>query len=260
MSASDNFVSLQKAGRKFSPPAGPAIGRMKSQRLHSEKLGGRLNFSTEKISAAVFDLDGTLISSERTYLRAWHAAAKECRRDLSRALYLRLIGLNAAATISALASEWKSPAGATRFVEKADQHYSRLVGMRGHTIRPGILPLLDRLVARRFRLAVATSSPRKLAAETLAATGLAKYFDSLVGGDEIQRGKPCPEIYLRAAAHLKTAPTSCVAFEDSNVGLAAATSAGMFTIVVPELINPVKPPTGAWCLLRSHVQALPLFS
>lgn len=233
---------------------------MKPRRPPTKSLDERPNFLTGQISAAIFDLDGTLISSERTYLRAWQAAAKDCRRDLSRTLYLRLIGLNAAATITALASEWKSTAEARRFVEKADQHYARLVRMREHTIRPGILTLLNRLAARRFRLAVATSSARKLAADTLSVTGLAKYFDSLVGGDEIKRGKPCPEIYLRAAAHLKTAPTSCVAFEDSSVGLAAATSAGMFTIVVPELVNPVKPPTGAWCLLRSHVQALPLFS
>lgn len=233
---------------------------MKSRTPPAKSLAGRPNFPTDKISAAIFDLDGTLISSERTYLHAWQAAAKECRRDLSRALYLRLIGLNAASTITALASVWKSSAEATRFVEKADQHYARLVKLRGHAIRPGIVPLLKRLAALRFRLAVATSSARKLAADTLAATGLAQYFDSLVGGDEIKRGKPSPEIYLCAAARLKTAPTSCVAFEDSTAGLAAATSAGMFTIVVPELAKPVMPPAGTWCLLRSHIQALPLFS
>lgn len=220
----------------------------------------RPDFPARKISAAIFDLDGTLISSERTYLRAWQAAAKDCQRDLPRALYLRLIGLNTAATISALAAEWKSTAAAARFIEKADQHYARLVRRGGHTIRPGIMPLLKRLAARRFRLAVATSSARKLALDTLAATGLAPYFDSLVGGDEIKRGKPCPEIYLRAAARLKVPPATCIAFEDSTVGLAAATSAGMFTIVVPELGQPVMPPTGAWRLFPSHLQALPLFS
>lgn len=220
----------------------------------------RPDFPARKISAAIFDLDGTLIASERKYLRAWQAAAKDCQRDLSRALYLRLIGLNAAATITALASEWASTAAAKRFVKKADQHYARLVLKDGHTIRPGILPLLKRLTARRFRLAVATSSPRKLAMDTLSATGLDKYFDSLVGGDEIKRGKPGPEIYLRAAARLKVPPATCIAFEDSAAGLAAATAAGMFTILVPELGKPVQPPTADWRLLRSHVQALPLFS
>ncbi len=235
---------------------------MKPREPASNPLAGwtRPDFPAGKISAAIFDLDGTLISSERTYLRAWRAAAKDCQRDLSRALYMRLIGLNAAATITALASEWKSTSKAERFIEKADQHYARFVRRGGHTIRPGIMPLLKRLAARRLRLAVATSSARKLALDTLSATGLDKYFDSLVGGDEIKRGKPSPEIYLCAAARLKVPPATCIAFEDSTAGLAAATSAGMFTIVVPELGLPVKPPAGAWCLFRSHFQALPLFS
>lgn len=219
----------------------------------------RSAFPAGRINAAIFDLDGTLISSEQIYLRAWQAAARDCQRDLSRALYLRLIGLNAAATITALAAEWKSTAEAERFIEKADRHYARIVRRGGHTIRPGIMPLLKRLAARRFRLAVATSSARKLASDTLSATGLDKYFDSLVGGDEVKRGKPYPEIYLRAAARLRVPPATCIAFEDSSAGLAAATSAGMFTIVVPELGQLVKPPTGSWCLLRSHIQALPLF-
>ena len=232
-------------------------------RVHASKpLPGRTrtDFPARKFSAAIFDLDGTLISSERIYLRAWQAAARDCQRDLPRDLYLRLIGLNAAATITALASEWGSTVEARRFVEKADQHYARLVRQSGHTIRPGILPLLKRLTERQLRLAVATSSARKLALDTLSAIGLDKYFDSLVGGDEIKHGKPCPEIYLRAAARLKVPPARCVAFEDSSAGLAAATAAGMFTIVVPELNPPAKPSAGAWCLLRSHVQALPLFS
>jgi HAD superfamily hydrolase (TIGR01509 family) len=235
---------------------------MKPREPASQALAGwnRPDFPAGKIRAAIFDLDGTLISSERTYLRAWQAAAKDCQRDVSRALYLRLIGLNAATTTRALASEWKSAAVAERFVRSADQHYARLVRRCGHTIRPGIIPLLKRLAARRLPLAVATSCARKLASETLAATGLEKFFDSLVGGDEIKRGKPCPEIYLRAAARLKVPPATCIAFEDSTAGLAAATSAGMFTIVVPELGKPVQPPSGEWCLLRSHVQALPLFS
>jgi HAD superfamily hydrolase (TIGR01509 family) len=235
---------------------------MKPRVPASQRSAGwtRSDFPAGKISAAIFDLDGTLISSERTYLRAWQAAAKDCQRDLPRALYLRLIGLNAANTITALASEWGSTAEARRFVKKADQHYARLVQRDGHRIRPGIRPLLKRLTERRLRLAVATSSARKLALDTLSATGLDKYFDSLVGGDEIKQGKPFPEIYLRAAARLKVPPKRCVAFEDSTAGLAAATSAGMFTIVVPELNPPAKPTAGAWCLLRSHIQALPLFA
>ena len=235
---------------------------MKPREPASNPLAGwtRPGFPAGKISAAIFDLDGTLISSERTYLRAWRAAAKDCQRELSPALYLRLIGLNAATTTAALAAEWKSTAEAERFIEKADQHYARLVRRDGHTVRPGIRPLLRRLTARRLRLAVATSSARKLAVDTLSATGLDKYFHSLVGGDEVKRGKPFPEIYLCAAARLKVPPATCIAFEDSTAGLAAATSAGMFTIVVPELNPPAKPSAGAWCLLRSHLQALPLFS
>lgn len=217
-------------------------------------------FAPGRFRAAIFDMDGTLIQSESTYLRAWEAAAAECGRAMPPALYGRLMGLNATGTLAALEREWNSAGDAARFLAASDRHYAELVRREGHGIRPGIVTLLERLTSRQLRLAVATSSSRRLALTTLAATGLDPYFSVLVGGDEVTRGKPDPEIYLRAAARLRVAPADCVAFEDSDAGLAAAQGAGIYTIVVPELAAPTAAPAASWRQLRSHSQAPALFA
>lgn len=185
--------------------------------------------------AVIFDLDGTLIASETVYLRAWRAAAHELGEAMTNELYVRVMGLNHADSIARLGQEWSSQARAEEFVNLSEWHYARMVEMEGHRVRPGVLELLDALESRGRRLAVATSTRRHLAEETLAAIGLEKRFNKLVAGDEVVRGKPDPEIYFLAAKRLGVSPIRCLVFEDSPAGVQAALVAGMTVIAVPEL-------------------------
>jgi beta-phosphoglucomutase-like phosphatase (HAD superfamily) len=87
--------------------------------------------------------------------------------------------------------------------------------------------------------AVATSSDADYAAFSLRSAGVAGRFDALVSGDQVARGKPAPDIYLEAARRLGCDPVECVALEDSDVGVLAASAAGMVTLCIPDL----KPPS-----------------
>lgn len=205
---------------------------------------------------AIFDLDGTLIASETTYLRAWRLAAEECGERMDDRLYVRLMGFNRADTICRLGAIWESPARAEVFVDASQRHYDRLVAEEGHVLRAGIRELLDYLVSRRTPLAVATSSHRRLAEDTLAGTGLSGYFGALAAGDEVQEGKPAPEIYLLAAARLGVRPTDCVAVEDSATGATAALAAGMTVVLVPEMESDELPEICATHRCRDHHAAL----
>jgi HAD superfamily hydrolase (TIGR01509 family) len=116
--------------------------------------------------------------------------------------------------------------------------YDALVAREGIALKPGLLDLLGWLDAEAIPKAVATSTRRTRAQAKLEQTRLAHHFAALVGGDEIPRGKPEPDIYLERAARLAVAPARCVALEDSEPGMHAALEAGMMAIMVPDLAPP----------------------
>ena len=119
--------------------------------------------------------------------------------------------------------------------------------------------MLEHFARKKTPLAVATSSARQLALDTLAGAKLAGCFQVVVGGDEIAAGKPDPEIYLEAAARLGLDPASCVAFEDSVNGATAALRAGMKVVLVPELATPAHDRLTQVIRLDDHNAAIDLF-
>lgn len=97
---------------------------------------------------------------------------------------------------------------------------------------PGVLDLVRRLQAMGTPLAVASSSKRKWIEATLRSIGLADCFPELVSGDDVQRGKPAPDIYLLAAERLGVPPSECLAIEDSPNGVLSAARAGLCVLGV----------------------------
>jgi len=97
---------------------------------------------------------------------------------------------------------------------------------------PGVVALLDLCRAEGYRLALASSSPGIVIRATLGALGLADAFELYVGGDEVARGKPDPEIYLAAAERLGVPPARCLAIEDALHGIESARRAGMAVVAV----------------------------
>ena len=101
-------------------------------------------------------------------------------------------------------------------------------------LKPGVLELLDFLEEKGIRKAVASSTNTKTTREHLAINGLADRFEVIVGGDMIAKGKPNPDIFLKAAELLGEAPEECIVVEDSPAGIRAGNAAGMRTVLVPD--------------------------
>ncbi len=97
----------------------------------------------------------------------------------------------------------------------------------------GLLPLLEDLRGRGYRLGVASNSPWKHIVSTTRRLGIAGHFASMVGADQVARPKPAPDVYLHAARGLGLAPTACLAAEDSPSGVEAAYAAGMACVFIP---------------------------
>ena len=117
------------------------------------------------------------------------------------------------------------------FAEEKESAYRELSRERLQPLA-GAVTLLERLAARGIGVAVATSAPEKNVAHTLSAIGLADRIGVITRSDAVPRGKPFPDVFLRAAHELGVAPEACLAFEDAPVGVAAARSAGMRCVAI----------------------------
>ena len=113
-------------------------------------------------------------------------------------------------------------------------------------LKPGAAALLKTLHAAGWKLAVASSSPRVMVIKNLEHAGIAAWFDQVICGGEVARGKPCPDIFLLASARLGLDPADCLVLEDSPNGLRAAKAAGCRPIMIPDLVRPT-PELLAFC-------------
>jgi HAD superfamily hydrolase (TIGR01509 family) len=192
-------------------------------------------------AAAVFDMDGVLIDSERVLLRVWTAVAAEFDIDLPQSEFVRMVGLGAAESNAILARVLGDEARVRELRRVAAE---RLRADDQHApvfpLRPGALALLSRLRAAGVPLAVASSTRIAEVRRRLDRVGVLEAFAALAGGDEVERSKPDPGVFLLAASRLGLAAERCLAFEDSPHGQRAALAAGMGVVMVPDLV-PVEP-------------------
>jgi HAD superfamily hydrolase (TIGR01509 family) len=193
-------------------------------------------------AAAIFDMDGLLIDSERPIMAAWIEAARTLDIELSHAQYLQCVGLAMAESKQILAALL---GGAAAYQHAASQVTAALQLQRADgdprplfPIKPGAAELLTALRGLGTRCAVASSSTRRQIQACLGSLDLLHHFEALAGGDEVARAKPDPALYLLAAQRLGVDPADCVAFEDSENGAKAALAAGLRVVIVPDLKHP----------------------
>ncbi len=186
--------------------------------------------------AVLFDMDGLMLDSERAINACMARAARELGHDLPDTLWLQMIG-GGDALCRRLLSERIGDEATGVLLDRAETMYDA-VADAGIDHRPGIVDLLELLVARAIPRAVATSTRRPLAMRKLAAAGLLPYFDAVCTSSDVARPKPAPDVYLLAASSLGVAPSRCLVLEDSPTGVRAALAAGMTAIQVPDLLEP----------------------
>ena len=186
--------------------------------------------------AVLFDMDGLMLDSERAINACMARAAVELGHDLPEALWLQMIGGNDGLCQRLLAGHIGDAAGVA-LLARANTLYDA-VADAGIDHRPGVVALLEWLVALGVPRAVATSTRRPLAMRKLAAAGLLPYFDAVCTSSDVAKPKPAPDVYLLAASKLGVEPACCLVLEDSPTGVRAALAAGMTPVQVPDLLVP----------------------
>ena len=188
--------------------------------------------------AVIFDMDGLLIDTERLSLDAFCEACDRYSLGDQSAVFRRCIGVNKVAGELVIREGLGGMIDPLQFIETWNQMYLVRTVNTKIPLKLGAIELLDRLWTLNIPTGVATSSSTNSATKKLTNAGLCSYFKVLVGGEQVSQSKPYPDIYLKAASLLGVSPSKCLALEDSENGVRASVSAGMFTIQIPDLVEP----------------------
>ncbi|MEM9002479.1 MAG: HAD family phosphatase [Cyanobacteria bacterium P01_F01_bin.86] len=188
--------------------------------------------------AVLFDMDGLMLDSEGLYQEAWQVAADELGYTLADDVYLSLVGRSNAEAAATFVDVFGPDFPIADFNNRWHTHWQELVRAKGVSLKPGLLGLLDWLEAQTVPKAVGTSSNAAEAHLCLSVAGIRDRFATLVTVDQVNAGKPAPDIFLEAAHRLGVRPADCLVLEDSNAGVQAAHSAGIPVVMVPDLQTP----------------------
>ena len=188
--------------------------------------------------AVIFDLDGTVLDTEKLLVKYWYMAANEFGFPMEREHALQLRSL-ARKYAEPLLKEWFGESCdymtlRNRRMELMTAHINKY----GLETKGGIKELLVYLGENGYKRAVATATDLNRAGGYLKDVGLYDYFDCIISAHQVQNGKPKPDVYLYAVSQLGLQPDECIAVEDSPNGVISASDAGCRTIMVPDLTEP----------------------
>jgi beta-phosphoglucomutase len=181
--------------------------------------------------ALVFDLEGVIVDSNQVHSESWREYLRRCGREVPEGFDLRMFGRHNDDIVRDVFGWDLEPAEVFRHGAEKEKIYREIMGpvLRDRLV-PGVASFLERY--RNVPMAVATNGEAANADFVLRAGGLRDYFRAVIDGGQVERPKPDPEIYCRAAERIGVLPASCIVFEDSATGVEAARAAGARVVAV----------------------------
>ena len=191
-----------------------------------------------EIKGVLFDLDGTLIDTEKLYLRFWVEAANRMGYPM-REEHALAIRATAASVAEPMLKKLVCPAfdyHAVRALRR--QIMEEYIDEHGVEAKPGMAELLRALRARGLRIGLCTATPEPRARKYLRMVSAEGYFDAVTCASMVEYGKPAPDIYLLAAQRTGIEPEEALAVEDAPSGVRSAHAAGIRTVLIPDQDEP----------------------
>lgn len=183
-----------------------------------------------KNKGIVFDMDGVIIDSEPIHLKCDKGALEAFGVKVTDQEMEEFVGVANPEMWTTLIERHQLNTTVEKIVAVQDQLKAQHFNKDNITVMPGLEELLDLLEEKGYRIGLASSSPRYFIEMVLENLNVKERFDGVLSGEEVEKGKPAPDVYLKAAEVIGVDPEKCMAVEDATAGVRAAKSAGMYTI------------------------------
>lgn len=188
-----------------------------------------------KIKAAIFDMDGTLFDTERLLAECIIETASKKGWDLGWDTIISCVGTTYDETERIIMQEMGKDFPYDKVRDESVDLFRVYAEKDGIPFKNGVLRLIDCLQDRKIPMGIATTTRRSEVVELLSAAGIIDNFSSIVCGDEVENGKPHPEIYHKVAENLGIKADEALVFEDSAHGITSAATAGARVVWIPDL-------------------------
>lgn len=191
-------------------------------------------------SAVIFDMDGVIFDSERLVLECWEKIGEKYHLEGMRDAFLPCIGTNDIKTREIVLERYGADFPYEEFRRESSRLYHSIVDRGELPVKTGVRELLSYLKEHVIPIALASSTRLEVVTQELKQAELYEYFGVVMGGDQLKRSKPEPDIYLMTCEKLGVQPACTYAIEDSYNGIRSAHSAGMKPIMVPDMLPPTE--------------------
>lgn len=190
------------------------------------------------IKAVIFDMDGLMIDSERVTFEGYQTVLAKQDLTMSEEFYKTLLGKPLPGIFDQFYKEYGKDFPIEAVIKEVHAYMANRFETQGVPIKKGLLELLTYLKENNYKTIVATSSQRHRVDTILSLTNLTAYFDDSICGDEVTKGKPNPEVFLRSCQKLGVETNEAIVLEDSEAGIEAAYRATIEVICIPDMKIP----------------------
>lgn len=190
-----------------------------------------MNLDISKIKAIIFDMDGVIFDTEMVYLKVWSEVFKKYGYKMTKEIYTSVLGTGRENVKKVFINHFGSDLPIDNMYKEKDKNLAKEIE-KGVALKSGAYEILKYLKKNNFKIALATSAVSQRAFKQLKQANIYKFFDAVVCRDDVEKTKPNPDIFLKAADKLNMNKNECIVIEDSSAGIKAAFNAEMIPIHV----------------------------
>ena len=189
----------------------------------------------DKVNTVIFDMDGVIFDTERIYLEAWTDVFDKYGYKMTKEVYTSVMGVGRKNVIKIFKHIYGNDLPIDKMYKEKDQILFNRIEEGTVPTKEGVHEILSFLRENDYKVALATSAKRERVDKHLKDANLEGVFDVTVCGDEVEKAKPNPDIFLKAANKLEVDRERCIVVEDSLAGVKAGHNAGMIVVNIPDL-------------------------
>ena len=190
------------------------------------------------IKAIIFDMDGLMIDSERVTFEGYQEMLKKMNLTMTEDFYITLLGKPIKGIYQRFYDVYGKDFPIETVIKDVHEYMAVRFEKEGVPLKKGLVPLLKYLKANNYKTIVATSSNRDRVDNILKSADIEKYFDDSICGDEVSKGKPNPEVFLKSCQKLGVQNDEAIVLEDSEAGIQASAAADIKVICIPDMKYP----------------------